>query len=343
VSTRLTGGLLVKPAAYSVRVIACAQLDEVRGSYERFAQGDDKGLHDLRVALRRLRSWLRAFRPNVSDTLRRKTERRLKALAAATNAARDAEVALQWLGMQGVMPVRTRSGYRVLVATLESERDVAVSEVGDTLARALQKLVGKLGAELDCVSERQIMEQPSSAQPMAPVVTDVLHDHVEQLALALSRVKSSDDIDEAHRARIAAKRLRYLLEPLEGFGGDELCARLKALQQQLGDIRDSHRFALRVVGEIGARAADDARQRALTTLGIDAEHQPQRPGFATVRPGFIELGLRARAAELKAFSDFRKQWGKRATATFVATVHEMADRLDSLSPMPSDEHVPAPL
>src|SRR3954466_166851 len=95
-NSRLTTELLSMPAPHAVRAVALARLDEVRSAYDRFIEGDEDGLHDLRVALRRLRSWLRAFRPEVSDTLRPKTRRRLASLAAATNGARDAEVGLAW-------------------------------------------------------------------------------------------------------------------------------------------------------------------------------------------------------------------------------------------------------
>src|SRR5262245_39952375 len=96
-SARLTPELLAMPAPHAVRAVALARLDELRSSYDRFVDGDEEGLHDLRVALRRLRSWLRAFRPEVNDTLRKKTRRGLRDLADATNAARDAEVGLKWI------------------------------------------------------------------------------------------------------------------------------------------------------------------------------------------------------------------------------------------------------
>ena len=86
---RLTPALLEMPAPHAVRVIASGLLDDVVAAHARLDDDEADALHDLRVALRRLRSWLRAFRPELSDTVRGRTRRKLSALASATNEARD--------------------------------------------------------------------------------------------------------------------------------------------------------------------------------------------------------------------------------------------------------------
>src|SRR6185437_7228777 len=47
-----------------------------------------------------------------------------------------------------------------------------------------------------------------------------------------------------HRARVAAKHLRYLLEPFAPAvsGGETTVDRLKALQDGFGDVHDAHVF-----------------------------------------------------------------------------------------------------
>ena len=49
-------------------------------------------MHDFRVALRRLRSWLGSFRPQLDDTLRGRYRRQLREVVAQTGEARDLEV-----------------------------------------------------------------------------------------------------------------------------------------------------------------------------------------------------------------------------------------------------------
>src|SRR5690349_14850498 len=85
--------LLDREPAEGVRMVALELLAEAKAASARLADpADAEALHDFRVAVRRLRSWLRSFGPEVKDTLRKKWRRALRDEAASTGAARDAEV-----------------------------------------------------------------------------------------------------------------------------------------------------------------------------------------------------------------------------------------------------------
>src|SRR5215831_9093429 len=87
-ASELTAELLSQPAPHTARVMAIHRLDELSAAYDVFLGDEAKGLHDVRVAVRRLRSWLRAFECEIGDTLRKKTKKRLRKLAQASNPAR---------------------------------------------------------------------------------------------------------------------------------------------------------------------------------------------------------------------------------------------------------------
>lgn len=276
--------------------------------------------------MRRLRSWLRAFRPEVSDTVRGKTRRRLKALAAATNGARDAEVALRWIGAQTDLPSRATAGRHAIVAELERERDAALRQTRQALERDLPSLTRTLAKQLDYYWQKQRLDEPAPVRPMALAIADAIRDHSTALVSALQRIEPSRKADDVHKARIAAKRLRYLLEPLEDLVNvSDATARLQELQQRLGDIRDAHRLAQRVVRGIGEHAALDARRRALAAIDVRSTSEHERPRFASVRPGLVELARRAHAAEDTAFSAFSGQWDKREVASLEEVVEDIAD------------------
>jgi CYTH domain-containing protein len=59
---------------------------------------------------------------------------------------------------------------------------------------------------------------------------------------ALAAVSGVDEQEAAHRARVAAKRVRYLVEPVAGAapGAAEAARELHALQDALGDMHDLH-------------------------------------------------------------------------------------------------------
>src|SRR5204863_305761 len=68
-------------------------LDEWLATLPRLHSGDEEeALHDYRVALRKLRSWLRTFGEGGG-----KAQKQLSALNEATGAARDLEVMQEWL------------------------------------------------------------------------------------------------------------------------------------------------------------------------------------------------------------------------------------------------------
>lgn len=325
-SPHLTPEMLALPAPQAARIVAVALLDAVRQGHERVLAKEGEGLHDLRVALRRLRSWLRAFRPELDDSVTKKTRRRLTELARDTNAARDAEVALAWIERQAGLPPRTSAGRRVMTSMLERERDAGLRDVRRALDKKLQRLVGRLTRELDFYLERQSVRGGTRVRLMAPVIADALRAEGRRFVTATRRVRSADDGRAAHRARIAAKRVRYLLEPLDAEPEvPPLLETLSALQRSLGDMRDAHRLATRLVREIGERAATEARRRALATLG--AARAPERPAFAALRPGVMELARRAHASEGDAFEAYRASWNACAARQFLDAVEVLAGRI----------------
>jgi len=329
-SPELSTELLGKPAPHAVRLIAVARLAEVSSTYERLWAGDEEDVHDLRVALRRLRSWLRAFRPELDDTLRRKSRRRLSGLATVTGSARDAEVALEWIASQTDLTPRERPGARYITERLQRDLEAARRTVRDALEGDLPKLLTSLSGQLGTYWQRQSLEEPSAPNDMLTVTRDVLQQHAERFAKAIERIESPTDVVAAHRARIAAKRLRYLLETLNGDSDTAaIVARLTELQEVLGVVHDSHRVAARLVREIGECAARDARRTALAALELGAEEDDEMPPFARIKPGLMGLARRAHRGERKAFSTFQRRWRKRQVESAVAEISAIAEALEA--------------
>ena len=152
-------------------------------------------------------------------------------------------------------------------------------------------------------------------QPVALLAGEQVSDIVQRWTLSmeseLGAIETIADDAHAHAARIAAKRLRYVLEPLE----DELPSaspvihRLKELQTLLGDFHDSHRLASALLQEYQAAAAIHAEwtfhdilpwaiTRSETTT---ARHRDPRPGL-------IALTRRLKAKGEELFSNLKNDW-----------------------------------
>src|SRR5919205_1701354 len=90
--------LLDRHPKEAARVIALEFLAQASAARERLDDPSDaEALHDFRVAIRRLRSTIRAFRRELDESVGGKARRRLRRLAQATNGGRDAEVQIEWV------------------------------------------------------------------------------------------------------------------------------------------------------------------------------------------------------------------------------------------------------
>jgi len=281
----LPAEILDRPPAEGARTVALALLAEAREQAGRVgARGDREALHDFRVAVRRLRSTLRAWRDVLGPAVRGKDLRRLRRVARATGDARDAEVLLAWLDRSvGDLPPAHRAAAAWLGRRLEERaRHPDVSSAVDRLVRTCDRLEprirrarpGAAGGGFDRALAARIRE------------------HAGDVAGWLARVETSADAPLAHRARIAGKRLRYLLEPLRdtpGAGSRDAVKALKRLQDLLGDLQDAR---------VAAEVIHAARREAEAGPPRAAGHGPGR----RLRPGLLALEVSAgrRAASLLA-------------------------------------------
>ena len=320
--------LLGSPAQHAARVIASALLDDVIAAHVRFEDGEADALHDLRVAMRRLRSWLRAFRPELSDTVRGRTRRKLHSLASATNDARDAEVTLAFIARQADMPPRARAAVRDIVGRLGKVCDDHARDMRRTLGRDLRNTTRALATQLEAWWECHRLDESTTVQPMSTVYAEAIRDQGRRMGSALARIDRAEKADDVHRARIAAKRLRYLLEPLgEALGTDECVRQLRSLQRQLGEARDSHRIAARLIREIGEHAAREARGHALRSAGLVPTDDAEVPRPVGSRSALTELARRAQLARESAYAEFAAQWSEGALVSFAERIDEIAARV----------------
>jgi hypothetical protein len=133
-----------------------------------------------------------------------------------------------------------------------------------------------------------------------------------------------------HDMRIAAKRLRYVLEVTEGcFASDATRARkaAKELQTLLGDIHDCDVMLPRVESQVRRLQSEDARSVLLRADGskeLDprlAEGAPNRRRYGGL--GLLAIHLRARRALL--FERFRDLWQSEASKGTWAALERSLD------------------
>ncbi len=254
-------------------------------------KGDEQALHDFRVSLRRLRSNLQAYAPYLATAVSPKQRKRIRNLASSTGGGRDAEVQLAWLEQRQLdVSIDEAPGVELLREELEGQ---LTAGYGQGVARALKKfgkLDGKLRRRLDDLETAGRASGLNEGLRFSAAVERCLPEYAGELDVHLSRVHSIADEAEAHRARIRAKRLRYLLEPIadDVEGVDGLLSSLKGLQDLLGDLRDAQLLS-GLVAQLEKRVADGARADAKLGLQrvaawLDAE---QHELFARLRENWL--------------------------------------------------------
>jgi CHAD domain-containing protein len=329
-STRALLGVRVEEGC---RWLALEHLAAAADARQRLSDDSDpEALHDLRVGLRRLRSVLRAYRPQLADSVGRKLRRRLKTLASATGAARDSEVHLDWLKKRrSKLNPRHRSGVDWLVAWLEQRKQSAYADVRGGVAADFDALKRSLDRRLR-VYTAQLYAEDERPDSLREVTARLLDAHADELAAELAGVHSVADEERAHQARISAKRLRYLLEPLrrELAGADELIAELKGLQDLLGSLHDASVFASefrRALEVASTERARDLHELALSAAG--EQDQTRRRLQRDPRPGLLALVRLVRDDRDELFARLSRDWLAGGTARFVQACHELARRLEA--------------
>src|SRR5947208_2852185 len=144
--TKRPEGLLTAPAPGAARRIALNLLDAATAARQRLTDADDaEALHDFRVAMRRLRSTLRAYETQVDALVPAKLRRRLRELARATGEARDVEVQIAWLERRRTeLPPGRRAGVPWLMARLTERRDRTYQDIRERIAPKFDRLARRL-------------------------------------------------------------------------------------------------------------------------------------------------------------------------------------------------------
>ena len=194
---------------------------------------DPEALHDFRVALRRLRSLLRSY-SEYKDHLPRRCRKRLRRLARETGQARDREVQLAWLQQserEAELGCLGKDLRRMLAKTAADEK----ARIRHRLPKAWQKLS-------PCLERlERWLESEEGAPAFGAVHAGHLHDALSELNRALAEIKPGVPDDLIHQARIAGKRLRYLVLPLRGElpEADRVESELASLQELMGEFNDA--------------------------------------------------------------------------------------------------------
>lgn len=321
-TVRLPSDLMTRPADEASRILALSYLRQIERARVRLDDPEDlEALHDFRVGIRRFRSCIRAYRPQLKESLSRKAEQSLRKLMRETNAGRDSEVQLKWLRSQGDrMQPEDSQGLFWLIGRLEGRKletlDPVTAKVGGQFSKTAAKLRRRLS-----ILKVEIEPRPGRRDPTFGQVTgEAIEQHVARLDEDLKQIVDATHVKQAHRTRVSVKRLRYLLEPVARWNprSRDLVARLKEAQDRLGELHDMHLLS-------------DEIALAVETLARSHPDDQSAPGLRT-------LERLAREQGAAAFDRFDSNWGSGRAGRILARANEIGRSLKEQSS--SDTAIP---
>jgi CHAD domain-containing protein len=251
------------PAADAVRAAlgdAATRLQRNEGGVR---AGDVEAVHQMRVAVRRLRSDLRTLKPLLRSDWADELSASLRPLAASLGAVRDLDVLVERLEARG--------------ADLAADLAPLIRDLGDLRDIARMALIASLGSPAHAALVERVTtaaREPQLAPQAALAADEVLPALVtaawrrlarraDRLARALARDVAAPADTELHRVRILAKRARYAAEaasralgPRRGRAATRFARRLAEVQQLLGEHQDVTGVIRELRDAVGADGSD---------------------------------------------------------------------------------------
>jgi CHAD domain-containing protein len=250
---------------------------------------DPEGVHQARVATRRLRSHLRTFGAMLEGDWRDGLRAELRWLGDELGAVRDLDVLEERIRRHGAaLPDDEAAGVMKVLERVHRRREAARSEL--LAAMHEPRYVELLDALVDAASNPRVLAEVADARAV-DVLGVVMDAPWEHLRTRCRKLELTSGDAALHDARIRAKRVRYAAEslvPVFGKPARRFARRTEALQQVLGAHQDA------VV--------------ATTWLRHEAMHAPARMAFAAGRLAAIEASAHddARAGWPEAWKRLRR-------------------------------------
>ncbi|HUF23307.1 MAG TPA: CHAD domain-containing protein [Vicinamibacterales bacterium] len=263
-------------------------------------KGDVRGVHQGRVASRRLRESLPMAGRGAGQAAAR-ARKSFRAVTRALGPVRELDVALVHLdtGLEGS---------RIPPIAIERVRAHVLAERERRRERMLARLER---IDLDeAIGRVERVAKAAEAQGVTPFsaarLTARVRDRASALAAAIDQAGTLYHPDRLHAVRVAAKKLRYALEVVASTGLADTAATLRALrrlQALLGDMHDyqillEHVAAVRdatpkgTPGAAGLKAMAAAYDRECRKL--HAAYLKQAPPLAATAERLTHLELKVR-------------------------------------------------
>jgi len=255
-----------------------------------------EGIHQMRVAIRRLRSVIRDFAEISDKFLFEDIRKELSCLAGALGTVRDLDVAVK--ALERLAPKasddETAEGIGIIVQRL---RDQRVHEFEKLTPHLMPDAMDKLSRRFE-KALTTALEQRSlfAASTFVEAKFEIVSNRVDDFLKLADAIYDPHHIRRHHRLRIAAKHLRYAVELFSNVDSAEMNAaamRIAEMQTHLGDLHDSDVWI-------------DHFQSSLTDKKRRQPIGPEREAAIWLLSRFVRVRTKAYRSALRLWSDWEK-------------------------------------
>ncbi|SRR6266542_769307 len=239
-------------ADLGMRLVLTSRLQEMSALKERALDWRRaEGVHDMRVASRRLRSALRDFLPYIRKRRLASSMGQVKAIAYALGRIRDQDVAIMALEkLASRAPAEVAASVQQFATARKARRDEARKKLETILNEdALAQLQHVFAAAIEAgTAVVQRGKRTGTAQPAGTVTLSyrkaarlIILERLRELESLSGALFHPLRVQPLHKMRIAAKRLRYALELFDQCGEESLsffARKAAGLQGSLGELHD---------------------------------------------------------------------------------------------------------
>jgi CHAD domain-containing protein len=198
--------------------------------------GKDTGVHQARVASRRLREALPVVTEGLTHTKAGKAQRKIRRVTQALGTVRELDVTLHLIDELAERPAVPQSALGEVRALVIEEREERRKTM---LARLKEVNTDKLARRLQSV--RHALQHPTPKHAWRAALALRIARRARRLEKAIDAAGQIYAPETLHQVRIAAKKLRYALELADESGAvpsRETLRLIKRVQDALGRLHD---------------------------------------------------------------------------------------------------------
>jgi len=326
-------------ASDGIKLTLLTRMDEMcAGRDAALDWSDIEGVHDMRVASRRLRSALHDFAPYLRKRRLSVARGELKAVAGALGKVRDHDVAIEELeklaagappeiaaGIEKFADERRAARVETRAMLLDALTEQAIAQLREDFSGALEKAVKPRGKRRKKKRNGERADESFTFRDAGREIITARLAEVHELSASLYHPL---DAEPLHRLRIAAKRLRYAIELFsQCFPAGTLkpfAEEVAALQSSLGTLHDCDEW----IAALGARLARRAKRAQAADDdggGVETDHAAHgdvAAAFDSERCAAVWLLNRFVKTRAKHFRLSLARWNEWETNRFIARLHD---------------------